>query len=132
MARILVIEDEEDLRALTQRALEADGHEVVSANHGAEGLVLQRQRPADVVITDIFMPESDGIETIHQLKREFPELKIIAMSGGGRVSSMLESVLVTAKALGVEVFLRKPFDFSTLLESVHQVLQPPAVLARHS
>ena len=126
MARILVIDDEADSRALVSQALEADGHEVIPATDGAEGLVLQRQRPADLVITDIFMPEADGIETIHELKKDFPRLKVIAMSGGGRSPSMLGSVLTTVNALGIDAFLRKPFDFRTLLQSVRQVLQQSA------
>ena len=122
MARILVIDDEEDLRVLVRQALESDGHEVIPATNGAEGLALQRKRPADLVITDIFMPEPDGIETIHELKKDFPRLKVIAMSGGGRSSSMFDSVRTTASALGINAFLRKPFDFSTLLQSVRQVM----------
>ena len=122
MARILVIDDEKDLRVLVRQALESDGHEVIPATNGAEGLALQRKRPADLVITDIFMPEADGIETIHEIKKDFPRVKVIAMSGGGRASSMLQSVLTTASALGIDAFLRKPFDFSTLLQSVRQVL----------
>jgi CheY-like chemotaxis protein len=126
MARILVIDDEEDARTLVRQALESDGHEVIPANDGAEGLALQRQRPADLVITDIFMPEADGIETIHKLKKDFPDVKVIAMSGGGRSSSMLQSVLTTVSALGIDAFLRKPFDFRTLLQSVRQVLEQSA------
>ncbi len=122
MARILVIDDEEDLRVLVRQALESDGHEVIPAANGAEGLALQRKRPADLVITDIFMPEADGIETIHRLKKDFPRVKVIAMSGGGRSSSMFDSVRTTASALGIDAFLRKPFDFSTLLQSVRQVM----------
>ncbi len=123
MARILVIDDEEDSRALVSQALESDGHEVIPATDGAQGLALQRQLPADLVITDIFMPEADGIETIHELKKDFPRLKVIAMSGGGRSSSMLQSVLTTASALGIDAFLRKPFDLGTLLQSVREVLE---------
>ena len=130
MARILVIEDEEDSRAIVQQALESDGHEVIPAADGAEGLALQRKNPADLVITDIFMPEKEGIETIHELKQEFPRVKIIAMSGGGtggRSSSVLESLSTTANALGIDAFLPKPFDCRTLRESVRHVLQQPTV-----
>lgn len=126
MARILVIDDEEDSRALVREALEAEGHEVIPATDGAQGLALQRQRPAELVITDIFMPEPDGIETIHELKKDFPQVKVIAMSGGGRSSSTLQSVLTTVSALGIDAFLRKPFDFGTLLRSVRQVLEESA------
>ena len=68
------------------------------------------------------MPESDGIETIHELKKDFPRLKVIAMSGGGRSPSTLDSVRTTMSVLGIDAFLRKPFDFGTLLQSVRQVL----------
>jgi CheY-like chemotaxis protein len=128
MARILVIEDEDDLRALAQHALESEGHKVIPAADGAQGLALQRERAADVVITDIYMPEKEGIETIQELKQEFPRVKVIAMSGGGsggRPLSNLESLSTTANALGIDAFLRKPFDFRTLLESVRHVLQEP-------
>ena len=126
MARILVIEDQADLRVLTQQALESAGHEVIPAADGAEGLALQRKSPADLVITDLFMPEKEGIETIHELKQEFPRVKVIAMSGGGsggRAASVLGSLSTAANALGVDAFLPKPFDFRTLLESVRHVLQ---------
>ena len=126
MARILVIDDEEDMRALVQQTLESDGHEVIPAPDGAQGLALQRKRPADLVITDIFMPEREGLETIHDLKREFPRVKIIAMSGGGRASNVLDSISTMASALGIDAFLLKPFDLATLLDSVHHVLRQQA------
>src|SRR5258708_25778231 len=113
MARILVIDDEEDSRALVSQALESDGHEVIPATDGAQGLALQRQLPADLVITDIFMPEAHGIETIHELKKDFPRLKVIAMSAGGRSSSILHAVLTTASPLGIDAFLAQPFGLRT-------------------
>jgi len=79
--RVLVIEDNEDFRKLALMWFQSYGIEVEGAANGAQGLALQRARPADVIVTDIFMPEMEGIETIHDLRREFPEAKIIAMSG---------------------------------------------------
>ena len=79
--RVLVIEDNEDFRKLALMWFQSYGMEVEGAANGAQGLALQRARPADVIVTDIFMPEMEGIETIHDLRREFPEAKIIAMSG---------------------------------------------------
>ncbi|TMH38436.1 MAG: response regulator [Betaproteobacteria bacterium] len=79
--RVIVIEDDEHFRSLTVRWLQSYGIEAEGAAHGARGLALQRQRPADVIVTDIFMPEREGIETINDLRKEFPEAKIIAMSG---------------------------------------------------
>jgi len=93
------------------------------ASQGDQGLALQRERPADLVITDIFMPEKEGIETIHQLTQEYPGIKVIAMSGGGKSPRMLENLSVTAGALGIAAFLRKPFEVRTLCESVRQVLE---------
>lgn len=126
MARILVIDDEEDIRALVQQTLESDGHEVIPAPDGAQGLALQRKNPADLVITDIFMPEREGLETIHDLKREFPTVGIIAMSGGGRSLNVRDSLSTMASALGIDVFLLKPFDLTTLLDSVRLVLRQHA------
>src|SRR3981081_1948590 len=98
MARILVIDDEDDSRALVSQGLESERHGVITATDGAQGLALQRQRPADLVITDIFMPEPDGLETIHALKKDFPGLKVIAMSGGGRASRALDSCWTPVRA----------------------------------
>src|SRR2546430_5659829 len=75
--RVIVIEDDEHFRSLTLRWLQTSGIEAEGAAHGARGLALQRQRPADVIVTDIFMPEMEGMETINDLRREFPEAKII-------------------------------------------------------
>ncbi len=85
--RALVIEDNEDFRNLTLAWFQKYGIEVEGAANGAQGLAVQRARPADVIITDIFMPETEGIETIDDLRREFPEAKIIAMSGREPMSS---------------------------------------------
>src|SRR5262245_58011117 len=108
MARILVIDDDADLREVMQETLQSAGHEVLLAPDGIQGLELQRASPADVVITDIFMPDKEGIETICELKQEFPGVKIIAMSGGG-THVRKPAYLSTASELGADVVLRKPF-----------------------
>src|SRR5436309_356375 len=79
--RVLVIDDDEDFRDLVLRWFRNCGIEAAGAANGAQGLALQRARPAAVIVTDIFMPEMEGIETINDLRREFPEARIIAMSG---------------------------------------------------
>ena len=84
MARILIIDDEEKFRKMLRQMLERAGHEVVEAPDGKEGVKLYREKLTDLIITDIFMPEKEGIQTIKELKRDFPEAKIIAISGGGR------------------------------------------------
>jgi CheY-like chemotaxis protein len=124
MARILVIDDHEDIRAVVSGVLESAGHEVVLAPNGARGIEAQRRSSADLVITDILMPEKEGLETIRDLKQEFPGLRIIAMSGGGRIP-MATNFLSSAKELGADAVLRKPFGPDDLLEQVQEALKPP-------
>jgi CheY-like chemotaxis protein len=83
VARILVIDDDSDLRLMVQEVLRAGGYEVSVAADGEQGIALQRQQPASLPITDIFMPNKEGIETIRDFHAEFPDVPIIAMSGGG-------------------------------------------------
>jgi CheY-like chemotaxis protein len=121
--RILVIDDNADIRELLQIVLEQAGYEVALASHGGEGLERQRAAPCELVITDIFMPQQDGIETIDRLRKEYPDTKIIAMSGGGRVVTGNTGVdyLGTAREFGASRLLRKPFDIEALLEAVREV-----------
>ncbi len=120
MAHILIIDDDEDVRFLLRDILEREGHEVRDASNGKKGLKLQRESPADLIITDIVMPEKEGIETIMELHREFPEVKIIAISGGGR--NRPESYLRAAKKLGAHKTLEKPFERKDLLKTIRDVL----------
>ena len=120
MSHILIIDDDIDLRVIMQEALQAEGYEVSVAADGAQGIALQQKQPASLLITDIFMPNKEGIETIRDFRKEFPNVPIIAMSGGGRLKP--EGSLFAAKALGAEVILRKPFKMSDLLRSVAAVL----------
>ena len=124
MAKILIIDDNDDLRTVVADILVAAGHEVVEAADGVQGIELQRNSPAILVITDILMPEKEGIETIRDLAREFPALRIIAMSGAGRSRSS-DRLPFIAKELGAHAFLRKPFGSDELLESVRKVLDQP-------
>ena len=118
--RILVIDDEESVRFVVKEMLEFEGYEVTTASNGKVGLQLFRKKPTDLIITDIFMPEMEGLETIRELHRDFPQLKIIAMSGGGE-SGML-SFLSFAKRFGALRTLRKPFSREELLEVVKELL----------
>lgn len=124
LARILVIDDNDDVRAVILAVLESAGHEVVLASDGARGIELQRKSPADLVITDILMPDNEGIETIRDLKQEFPPVRIIAMSGAAKPLTATD-FLITAKALGAHAVLRKPFEASALLKSVEATLNLP-------
>jgi DNA-binding response OmpR family regulator len=119
-SHILVIDDDGDLRVLMQEVLGAEGYTVSVAADGQQGIELQRKQPASLLITDIFMPEKEGIETIRDFREEFPNVPIIAMSGGGMLKR--RSWLFTAKALGATVILQKPFRISDLLRSVTAVL----------
>jgi CheY-like chemotaxis protein len=109
------------MRLLLERA----GHEVELAADGAVALELQRARACDVLITDIFMGEADGLEAIENFRREFPTTRIIAMSGGsGRLQS--RGYLAAAGIAGADATLRKPFAITTLLEMLQKVTLPPA------
>ncbi len=124
MKRVLIIEDNEDIRTFMQVALEGAGFAVTLAPDGAEGLNRQRETPADIVITDIFMPDKDGIETIFELRQEFPQVKIIAVSGGGDFPKKMD-YLSTAIQFGAIKSLSKPFDSEELLDAVNNVLAQP-------
>ena len=120
MSRILVIDDELPLRRVLRRTLERAGHTVLDAPDGRTGLALWRREPTDVVVTDIFMPEKDGIEVILEMRHVAAKPKIIAMSGGGRKG--LLDWNSSALALGADRVLLKPFDPRTLLLTVQEVL----------
>jgi CheY-like chemotaxis protein len=122
LARILVIEDEEAIRDLCKRLLVRAGHEVVDAANGEIGLRLYRQNPTDLIITDLFMPEKDGIETIRELRRDFPAAKIVAISGGAK-SAPSVTFLRVANHLGAIETLAKPFSTEELLTAVARALQ---------
>jgi CheY-like chemotaxis protein len=119
MMRVLVIEDNEDFRKLALMWFQSYGIEVEGAANGAQGLALQRARPADVIVTDIFMPEMEGIETIHDLRREFPEAKIIAMSGRDPVMKL--DVFEVARQVGAAKTFNKPFKFEDLIAAVREL-----------
>jgi len=118
--RVLVIDDTEDVRASTQLALQAEGFQVSVAANGREGMSLLRKQVADVVVTDILMPEQDGVETIAQLRKEFPHIKIIAISGG--LSRTGFDYLLVPTQLGVARILRKPFDIRDLVRLIRELI----------
>ncbi|HTC24971.1 MAG TPA: response regulator [Gemmatimonadales bacterium] len=121
MARILIIDDEEGIRRPLQRVLERAGHEVLAASDGQEGLRLWRKVGADLVITDVMMPNKNGIETILELRTSIPQVPVIAMSGGD-VSQRLD-LLGNATLLGAVYTMLKPFSLSEMLEKVAEVLR---------
>ncbi len=121
MARILIIDDEPQIRSMLKLMLERDGYEVVEAPDGVEGISVYRQNPADLIITDLIMPNKDGIGMIIELKKEFPEVKIIAMSGGGL--NKPDGYLKGAKKLGASCTLTKPIDREEMLRVVAAILK---------
>ncbi len=121
MARILLIDDDELLLQTMREMLESVGHDVATAGDGNAGLALVENDRFDLVITDIIMPDKEGIETIHELTTAHPEIPIIAISGGSRMGP-LDSYLPTAKAFGARRTLAKPFRLKELLATVSEIL----------
>ena len=121
MGLILVIEDDSHIRSVIRQMLEQAGHNVMEARDGEEGFILFKKKNADLVITDIVRPKKEGIETIVDLKAEFPEVKIIAMSGGGRLGP--ETYLQIADGFGSDRILTKPFSRNELLEAIREFFE---------
>jgi len=121
MARILIIEDETTFRSLMKDALEKAGFEVTEASDGDEGIRLFTEQNHDVVITDILMPKKEGLETILELTDNFPDAKIIAVSGGG--IGLGDDLMEIAMEFGAKYALRKPIKMKRLVEIVNEVLE---------
>ena len=121
MPRILIIDDEPQIRSMLRLMLERDGYEVVEAPDGIEGIRAYRQKPADLIITDLIMPNKDGIGMIIELQKEFPDVKIIAMSGGGL--NKPEGYLKGAQKLGADCTLTKPIDREKMLRAVKNTIK---------
>ncbi len=113
IARILIIDDDAPMRRMLRQG-----------PNGRVGMQLQRTTPAEVIITDIFMPEQEGLETIRELRRDFPTTKIIAMSGGGQIGNF--NFLTIAERLGAQRVLQKPFGLREMLDAVQGLLQSEA------
>lgn len=120
MANILVIDDEPRMIRVIGEILNKAGHEVVTTQSGDEGIACIARHAIDLVITDIIMPEKEGIETIGEIKQDHPDLPIIAISGGSLKGA--GSYLETAAALGAVATLEKPFHSFELLQVVDEVL----------
>ncbi len=120
LARILVIDDEEQVRNLLRLALQREGYEVVLAKDGEEGLRLFRKDPADLIITDIIMPEREGLEIIQELRKDFPQAKIIAISGADQ--TLMLNVLDISKRFGAIRTFRKPFEIKEVVQTVRELV----------
>jgi DNA-binding response OmpR family regulator len=121
MHHILVIDDEAPVRRLLRKLLERAGYRVTVAEDGDAGIKIQCKDPADLVITDLIMPKKEGIETVMDLRRDFPNTKIIVISGGGATGP--QSYLKLAKTIGADRTLPKPLDIRTTLHIVRELLE---------
>jgi CheY-like chemotaxis protein len=124
MESILIIDDEAQIRSMIRLILEREGYVVAEAPDGIEGIRLFRQNPADLIITDLIMPNKDGIGMMIELRKEFPDVKIIAMSGGGL--NRPEGYLAGAKKIGALHTLAKPINRQELLRIVKDTLKDGA------
>ncbi|MGD8893354.1 MAG: response regulator [Desulfobacterales bacterium] len=121
MARILIIDDDSQILDMLGQTLEREDYEVVRASNGNEGIKINRENLVDLIITDIIMPKKEGIETIFELRKNFPYIKIIAISGGGRIEP--EDYLYIAKKIGVHRTFTKPIERDELLKAVSELLE---------
>ena len=120
MSRILIIDDNPDVLNALHHVLAEEGHDVAYAPTSAEGIRLHHENPFDLILTDIVMPDKEGISTIIELRKEFPRLRIIAMSGGGDFEPY--GYLDIARRVGADRTIPKPFSRQELLEAVNDVL----------
>ena len=121
MKKVLVIDDDDDFRNMLSARLMKAGYTVLEAENGFRGLQVYRKEPVGVVITDIIMPEKEGIETIMELRERLPGLKILAVSGGFPTDR--EGTLADAEALGADASLAKPFSVEEFKEAVERLIQ---------
>jgi DNA-binding NtrC family response regulator len=120
MARILIIDDEDYVRMTLSQALEDEGHTVLVATNGNDGLARYAEAKPDLVITDLLMPEKEGLETIVELRKVDPGVKIIVISGGGRINNV--DFLEVAKKFGATAALKKPFPIDEFCRLVTDCL----------
>jgi DNA-binding response OmpR family regulator len=120
MAKILVLDDEPSILLMIKKMLEKEGHDVDLALNGLVGMELFEKNKPDLVITDIIMPEKEGLETILELRKKHPELKIIAISGGGRIGP--QGYLPSAKYLGADMVFQKPLVQKEFVQAVASLL----------
>ena len=120
---LLLVDDDVTLLQAISSLLELEGFDTVLSQTAAQAIEFLNDLPVSGVIIDIFMPDRDGMETIGEIRARWPNLPIIAMSGGWRTISP-ETILETARALGAQEALTKPFDRQALVEAVRRLLPP--------
>lgn len=121
MAKILIVEDDDQLRDMLTQMFEREEYEVVGSENGEEAIRVLRQSPVDLLVTDIIMPQIDGTRLIMEIRKEYPNLKIIAISGGSRHIDP-QNPLHIAKKLGAKFTFTKPFRLSDLLGAVRKLV----------
>ena len=118
--KILLIDDDEQFREMLAELLKRNGYDVIETSDGTNANSLYREHQPKLVITDVIMPEKEGIETIIDLKREFNDINIIAISGGGRTNAL--DNLRSARLLGAKITLEKPFDNKEILNIIKNLI----------
>ncbi len=121
MKKILVIDDEASIRVLLTKILDREGFFVITASDGKQGIQIFKKDPVDLVVTDLIMPEKEGMEVIMELRKETPHIPVIAISGGGRNSP--EGYLNMARLLGANAVLEKPIQKEKFLDAVRKALK---------
>lgn len=125
MKKILIIEDDASHRRMLKELLSKSGYQVMIAGDGIEGTEIFNENPCDLVITDIFMPEQEGLETITNLKEIAPDIKVIAISGGSMKSKYIaKDILLVAEELGADKVLPKPINIPQLLSAIIELVGP--------
>ena len=119
MARILIINNDPQILDVLGQTLKREGYEVIEALDGEEGLKLYRETPADLVITNMIIAETEGIDIVMELQQEFPDVKIIAIFGGGKIDP--EEYLYVARTLGIQKTFAKPFSLEELLKAINEL-----------
>jgi len=122
LAKLLIVDDDPLIRETLGSGLRMFGHDVALAEDGAKGVAHLRCHAAELALVDILMPEKEGLETIREMRRDHPTMRIIAMSGGGGVSNL--NFLEMAQVFGADLTLQKPFRIKELLESIASLLAP--------
>lgn len=120
MAKILVIDDDPSILTMLKRMLEKAGYEVDTAGNGSEGLKKIESCPPDLLVTDIVMPEKEGLELISYLREKNPKSKIAAISGGGRFH--YEGYLTSAKLLGADLIFQKPLVHKEFVQAITDLI----------
>jgi CheY-like chemotaxis protein len=120
--QILVVDDFEDVRESLAEVLEDSGNQVITAANGLEAMDAIKHQQINLVISDILMPEMDGLELITETRKLFPDMKFILISGGSRYNEDFDYLEMSKNLTGIETLLKKPFETETLLNMVDELL----------